>query len=230
MIRRYTERLYYVSLPDIGRVPSHARRLESKLGKRLPPTVIEWMAFIQDLLKASERAASDLAHYSLQVRDMAEHQAIALNQSYGDRRWGVAYRDLGQDDPPVSSYAYVQRRNQFAVRPSHGRVPLTEFALHTMVHDGWSNFARIGSGLDDPEAFVGTLPKGVSVSERFGSLRFLEAERWFAVVQHGFSICGKGKIVSLRFPPGTKLRDVPKPLRDLVGLKPTHLRERASWI
>jgi hypothetical protein len=230
LVRRYAERLYGVSLPDIGRVPSHARRLESKLGKRLPPSVIEWMAFIQDLPKASERATSDLAHYILRVSDMAEHQAITLNQSYGDRRWGVAYRDLGQDDPPVSSYTFVQGRKEYAIRPSHGRVPVTEFALHTMVHDGWSNFARIGAGLDDSNEFVTTLPKGVFVSGWFGSLRFLETERWFAVVQDGFSLCGQGKIISLRFRPGTKLRDVPKPLRDLVGLKPTHLRARASWI
>jgi hypothetical protein len=230
LLRRYAERLYGITLSDIGRIPPHARRLESKLDQRLPPTVIEWMAFTQDLLKASERAASDLAHYKLQAKEMAEQQATALNQAYEGRRWGVAYRDLGQDDPPVRSYTFVQRRNEYVVRPSHGRVPVTEFALHTLVHDGWSNFARIGSGLEDVDEFLATLPKSVAISEPFGSLRFIEGEKWIAVVQDGFSLCGQGKTVSLRFLPGTKLRDVPKPLRDRVGLKPTHLRARESWI
>jgi hypothetical protein len=226
LIRRFAERLYAVHLPDVGRVPPYSRRLESKLGRRLPPSVIEWMAFAKDLPKVSNRAASDLAHYSLAVRDMPEHSAISLNKAYEGRQWGVAYRDFDQDDPPVSSYVFVQRRNQFVLRPSHGRVPVTEFALHTMVHDGWSNYARIGSGLDDPEQFLATFPRGYSISERTGSLRFIETPTWFAIVQDGFSLCGEGSIVSLRFPPGLKLREVPKVLRDLVGLKPTHLRKR----
>jgi len=61
LIRQFAQRVYCVKMPDIGRVPALAQKLDSQLdGTRLSPSVIEWMAFTGDLREESKKAVSDI--------------------------------------------------------------------------------------------------------------------------------------------------------------------------
>jgi hypothetical protein len=234
LLRRLVERIYEVEMPDdVDRVAGEAKGLEEVLGRPLPPSVIEWMAFTRDLRHCSEQAAGDFWHYSFQVEDFPEQQSISLNRYYDCMKWGVAYQDLTQDDPPVSAYDYVQRHQGFVRRKTYAQAPLTHYALHCVLNyspwlSGWTAYSTMGSELQDPRGFVEQLrgTNGALVSEPFGSLTFAEGPGWLAFVMNGYSPYGRQKALYLRFKKTVRLRDIPEPIRAQVQMKPSHLRER----
>jgi hypothetical protein len=226
LIRTMVARIYKTDIPDIGRVPRLPKVLKSQLGeKRLPPSVIEWMAFAQDLEKCCREAVWP---YSFQVADFPEFESILLNQYYGCMRWAVAYCDLNQDDPPVSTYAYVQRQEGFVPRKSYGRAPVTQLALHCVLRHtpwlhGWKDYAYTAVELTDPNGFVKELrnTKGAQVSAPFGSVTFVEGNGWVAYIVNGYCHFGPQKFVRLYRTQDARLPDIPKPIRDLLQLKPS---------
>jgi hypothetical protein len=231
LIRTMVARVNDADMPDIGRVPRLRNELKSRLGrKRLPPSVIEWMAFAQDLQEIREQTGAAFSLYSLQVTDLPEYESISLNKWRECMQWGVAYRDFDQDDPPVSAYAFISRRNQWVLRKTHRRAPVTEFALHCALGhtpwlDGWKDYAYMSSGLDDANGFIKELRsmEGAQVSDPFGSVTFVEGVGWVAYIVNGYCHFGQQKFLRLYHSQGARLRDIPKPIRELVGMKPSSL-------
>jgi hypothetical protein len=226
LIRNFAGRVYEVRLPDVGRVPARAQALKVKLGvKRLPPSLVEWIAFLDDLRRRSDWATEDLAH--LRARRFPEHQAVSLASTsvgYGWMQSGVALTDFARDDPPVSAYGYLEGRNQHVLRKSYPRLPLSLWALHMVVEHFGSNYSLMASPLVDPERFLRRLPSGVSISGALGSLRFVEGTGWFAWIRNGVTPCGRERWLRLRFTEGVKLRDIPPPIRDLVQMTRASLK------
>ncbi len=61
LIRRFASKVCSVKLPDVGRVPDRVPEIEAQLdGRRLSPSIVEWVAFIEDLCAKSPGAKSDL--------------------------------------------------------------------------------------------------------------------------------------------------------------------------
>jgi hypothetical protein len=200
--------------------------LQAQLGvKRLPPTLVERIAFFGDLKRRSDWATEDLDTF--RARKFPEAEAVSLYAGSihdGWAQWCVRVADFTHDDPPVSVYGYVSTRNEHVLRKSYPRLPLSQFALHNLLDCGYSNYSYMGSELEDPDAFLRSLPAGVPVSAPFGSLRFIEGTGWLAYVRNGAATCGREKRLTLRFTEGVRLRDIPKPIRDLVELKSSFLR------
>jgi hypothetical protein len=220
LIRRFASRVYSVKLPDVGRAPDQVREIEAHLdGRRLSPSIVEWIAFIGDLCAKSPGAKSDFAWPGeQQTKNHAECAAIAL--AVHERMWAVAYDDLDEEDPPVGTWGWVEHRGQFVYRKSLSRAPVTQFALHAFANRVWWRWTMMGSELDDADAFVESLKAaGASVSEPFGSLRFIEGRGWVAHVQKGYDLYeGRGERVKLKWHGRRSLEDFPKPLRDQVGM------------
>src|SRR5262245_56039523 len=77
LIRRVAGQLYEVELPDVGRLPARSRTLQAKLGvKRLPPSLVEWIAFLEDLKRRSDWATDDLDTF--RARKFPEDNAVSL--------------------------------------------------------------------------------------------------------------------------------------------------------
>ena len=226
LIRRLAGELYEVELPEIGRTPARARTLQAQLGvKRLPPSLVEWIAFVGDLKRRSDWATEDLDTFRAgsfpRTRPSPCTPGACTTAGHNGASGSPTTR---HDDPPVSVYGYVSTRNVHVRRKSYPRLPLSQFALHNLLNCGYSNYGFMGSELEDPEAFLRSLPAGVPVSAPFGSLRFIEGTGWLAYVRNGPTTCGREKRLTLRFTEGVRFRDIPKPIRDLVQMKPSFLR------
>ena len=226
LIRTLVARVYNATMPDIGRVPRLPKALKSQLGgEQLPPSVIEWMAFGQDLAKCYEEAGDSVWPYSFQVTDLREFESISLNQYYAAMQWAVAYQDFDQEDPPVSAYYFVQRRNQWVLRKTHRRIPVTQLALHCVLRhtpwlNGWKDYSWRSTGLKDAKGFVEELrkTKGALVSDPFGNVTFVEGNGWVAYVVNGYTHFGPDKFIRLYSSQDARVRDIPKPIRKLFQL------------
>ncbi len=220
LIRRFASRVHSVRLPDVGRIPDLVDDMEAQLdGRRLSPSIVEWMAFIEDLCAKSPNAKTSFTlGENYQTKNHPEYAAIVL--AVRERMWAVAYDDLDKGDPPVGTWGWVERRGQFVYRKSLMHAPVTQFALHLFALLGGYRWSTMGSELADADAFVESLKgAGASVSEPFGSLRFIEGRGWFAYVQKGYDLYeGRGERVRLSWHGRRSLEDFPKPLRDQVGM------------
>ena len=95
--------------PDYSRMPAETeiRNAETKLSRRLSPSIREWCAFA---------VASDQIKNSFSFRDcfviepVPGHSSIGLLlQGEGDVYWAVEEDSWSQDDPPVQTYYLVPR-------------------------------------------------------------------------------------------------------------------------
>ena len=166
---------------------------------------------IEDLKRRSDWASEDLETFH--CRAFPECQAVSLRAgslNTGWAQWCVAVTDLGEDDPPVGVYGLISKKNVHSLRKSLPRLPLTQFALHSLLDCAGSNYCWMGSNLDDPEGFLRSLPATIPVSASFGSLRFMEGEGWLAYACFGTAPDGRKKRLTLRFRDGVRLRDIPK--------------------
>ncbi|MFO1042766.1 MAG: hypothetical protein U0941_13315 [Planctomycetaceae bacterium] len=165
----------------------------------------------------------------MRTKHHSELDIIELVEVYEEsRRWGISVKAMDQDDPPVGSYGYVRGKQKFVFRRSHGLLPLTDFAVQLLTLASWGTYSRMGGPLDDPDEFLASLPKTVSISPPIGSIQLVESTGWFAMVLNGKCVDGEGKQVVLRFKEGSQLKDYPKPLRDAIHLTPRSLRPRSG--
>lgn len=100
LIREFTERWHRVPMPDIGGRQAEIAEAEARLGRKLPPSVREWIAFAHDArgipridgIVGSVYFASELTGYP----------AVSLNfDEFTEGHWGVQFDDCLQSDPPV---------------------------------------------------------------------------------------------------------------------------------
>lgn len=213
-------------MPDVGRVPRLPRGLKARLAdQQLSPSVVEWMAFGQDLAACCKQTGDHLFPYTYQVADFPEGQSILLNEYYDCMRWGVPYRDLECEDPLVSTFAYVPKRGTWVHRKSYRRLPVTELALHcALMHTpwlhGWRNYAWRSSGIEDASGFIDAIRavRGATVSDSFGCVTFVEGTGWLAYVVNGYTHFGPDRFIRLYTSELARLKEIPKPVREMFQL------------
>lgn len=101
LIREFTERWDGVPMPDVGGRQGEIAEAESRLGRTLPPSVREWIAFAHD-------CSGVLSPY-YQMIELPGHHAISLQVTGGYMRlpllhWAVRHDDLSLADPPIQLY------------------------------------------------------------------------------------------------------------------------------
>lgn len=110
LIREFTERWHQRSLGDVGGRTEEIAEVDRHLGRTLPASVREWVAFAHDVRQSP--------HYIDVLRDVCEIEelnglsAVSLvvlcERNY---RWAVRHADLAQPDPPVHGFLSVYDDN-----------------------------------------------------------------------------------------------------------------------
>jgi uncharacterized protein (TIGR02996 family) len=109
LIREFAERWHRIPMPDVGGRQKDIAEAEARLGRKLPPSVREWIAFLYDVrqrdcslswLEANDaQAVPDQAAASLWwSRDPTE------GRQGGDSHFAVQFQSFDQPDPPVGLY------------------------------------------------------------------------------------------------------------------------------
>lgn len=150
LIREFTERWHRVPMPDIGGRQNEIAEAEARLGRTLPPSVREWIAFAHDL-NPPDAEWLRVIRDAYTMGDVPGHAALSLLlQAEGDCHWAVRHEDMGRTDPPVYGY----RGNFPLFEP--GGVPAAESV---------SDFA-LGYTLDYARGEVGQFHTTVRYPER----------------------------------------------------------------
>jgi uncharacterized protein (TIGR02996 family) len=131
LIREFTERWYGIPMSDVGGHHEEVEGEERRLGRQLPPSVREYIAYAHDV--APDRGFGIVHRDCYTMQTMVEHSALSVMViAEGNVQWGIHYDDLVHDDPPV--YAYLWPVGEYTrYIPSEGGMPesssLSEFAL-----------------------------------------------------------------------------------------------------
>ena len=149
LIREFVERWHRIPMPDVGGRPDEIREAETRLGRTLPPSVREWVAFAHDVRQ--EQDYHDVLGNVYQLQDVEGCAALSLLlQSGGIYRSAVWHRDLKADDPPVSGFwrLYAPTGNEpFVPHETPIEPSLTSFALRYAM----GNVKTIGGGFSTCE-------------------------------------------------------------------------------
>jgi uncharacterized protein (TIGR02996 family) len=104
LIREFTERWYGIPMGDVGGRRKEVAKEQRRLGRQLPPSVREFVAYAYDVSpEESPRFVFEDNRYEMTPMD--DYPALALLVFLQrDMYWAVHYDDLGRDDPPVHLY------------------------------------------------------------------------------------------------------------------------------
>lgn len=107
LIREFTERWHRVPMDDVGGRQAEIAETEEKLGRKLPPSVSEWIAFVSDTRTTSD-FTSDWG--ITRIQEVPGNAALSLwllldhYERFGDTYEAVLYSDLHYSDPRVYSF------------------------------------------------------------------------------------------------------------------------------
>lgn len=116
-------------MPDIGGRTAEIAATEARLGRVLPPSVREWVAFAHDVRR--EEDFHVVFRDSYMMEDVPGHAALSLlMQAEGDIHWAVNHADFGHDDPLVTEYFGGAAIESGEFTPTPGdKVTVTQFAF-----------------------------------------------------------------------------------------------------
>jgi len=171
LIREFTERWHRVPLGDIGGRQQEIAEVEARLGRKLSPSVREWIAFAQDVRTLTDY--HDVFGDVFRLGDVPSQPAVSLLVSGDDGyHMGIPHADFEQPDPPVHRYLCNWEEVPRSIYVPDGGSPrhssVTEFALAFVVLS-----INLGDGVrttlrTDP--FVGKVQANLTVRVRIGNL------------------------------------------------------------
>jgi uncharacterized protein (TIGR02996 family) len=159
LIREYMDRWYGLSLPDVGGRAEEIRAVEARLGRPLPPSVREWVAFAHDVRRRpdDDQVFTDLYYQMCELEGLSA--VSLLIRSDEGVHWAVRHADLNLPDPPV--YVFVRSDEDWDTFVPYRDNPidpaLTVFVLKWAVgktHTGWVDLE-----LPDPAELIRDLAK-----------------------------------------------------------------------
>jgi uncharacterized protein (TIGR02996 family) len=107
LVREYTERWYDIPLGDVGGRADEVREAEARLGRLLPASVREWVAFAHDVGHLDGYEDKFVLRDVYALYDLEDLSALSLLvQCEGDYHWAVRHADLHLPDPPV--YGFIE--------------------------------------------------------------------------------------------------------------------------
>jgi uncharacterized protein (TIGR02996 family) len=178
LIRELTERWHRKPMPDVGGHQDAIRAAGQRLGRALPPSIREYIAYACDLEVSGQPSIVHRDEYMME--GMFGQPALSLLlQAEGDHHWAVLYDDLHHTDPPVHGYHWDHERENQAFVPSDwfpetGSV--TEFIFrYTLAYlRGRGGGFRVE--VSDLVRLVRDLTASFPVHTRFGMIHVYEAD------------------------------------------------------
>jgi uncharacterized protein (TIGR02996 family) len=134
LIRAFAERWHGLPLGDVGGRRDEIRAVEARLGRQLPPSVREYVAYAHDVAPPGRFPVVHRDVYTMQPLNGQPALSI-MEIGEGDYQWAIRDRDLGLLDPPVYGYyaEYAGGGDEALYQPAEQEGPedetLTEFVL-----------------------------------------------------------------------------------------------------
>jgi hypothetical protein len=177
------ERWHRRPLPDIGGRADEIREAEVRLGRRLPPSAREWVAFAGDI----DRNFRD----AYQMEELEGHSAVSLLlQGEGDYHWAVRHEDFTLPDPPVYGFLLDYDSGDEGTFVPEDRNPVapavTVFAFDYMMAYTYGAGGGFSTDVADSAGLLRDLQAAFPVHARFGEIDLFESEN--ILVQLGPSV------------------------------------------
>lgn len=207
LLREFTERWHGVPLPDAGGRHTEVHETEERLGRTLPPSLREFIAYVHDLAAASPRHDPRLYNTifhcaSFLLFPLQRHAAVSLIHFTLDCSiLGIADDDLAHPDPPTTFFdevleadgSYVPPRDPRPLEPPHvmePRLSLSVFKdLFLQLPTAGGSEAR---GID-PDEWLPRLAADFPIHARFDHADVFERDEVLVLVRPlGEPACGPG--------------------------------------
>jgi uncharacterized protein (TIGR02996 family) len=106
LIREFAERWHGLPMGDVGGRLEEIRAEEERLGRRLPPSVREYIAYAHDVAHPGRVGIVHRDAYTM--KPIKREPALSLMIiCEGNVQWAIRDTDLNRDDPPVYAYCWV---------------------------------------------------------------------------------------------------------------------------
>src|SRR5262245_19966696 len=178
LIREFTERWHRVPMPDVGGRQAEIAEEEARLGRTLPPSVREWIAFAHDVSHRPDYPVVFRDVYQMEL--LSGHPAISLLlQGEGDYHWTVLLADLQRVDPPVHGYHLDYGRETTDDFVPDDRKPLTDTVTSFAFEYGLAYLHGTGGcGIDaaNPEELIRELKVSFPVHARWDASELFETD------------------------------------------------------
>lgn len=178
LIREFVERWCRIPMPDVGGRGDEIREAETRLGRTLPPSVREYVAFAHDVHQDEDFV--DVFRDAYQMVDLAGCAALSLLlQCEGDHHWAILHADLGGDDPRVSEFlSDFDTQDQTFIphqrNPTHPTV--TSFVLDYTFSYTNGIGGGFGTEIRDANPLLRDLEATYPVQAVFGKTRIFEGD------------------------------------------------------
>ena len=208
LIREFTERWSRIPLGDIGGRADEIRETEDRLGRTLPPSFREWVAFAHDARPKPRGYFVLIQRY--RVQNLEDHPATSLMlENEEEYQWAIRHEDFALPDPPVYGFQLVfhggsifrpaSERPRYALDKSTPIAPdLTTFVLGSVIDDvtGYGGSRKL-TRVDDPAGLTRDLEAWFPVQCRFGTMELFEADNVRVCLSPADGRTGKRMIVTL---------------------------------
>jgi len=179
LIREFTDRWMRIPLADVGGRLEEIREVEARLGRTLPPSVREWVAFAHDVRR--ETNYHDVLRDVYQMCELESLAAISLLlQGEGDYHWAVRHADLARPDPPVYGFHWdFENGDEFTFVPDRENPwadTLTSFALGYVWMFTRGEGGGFGTSIAEPAELIRELESTFPVRSQFGDAAIFETE------------------------------------------------------
>ncbi|MBX9626606.1 MAG: TIGR02996 domain-containing protein [Gemmataceae bacterium] len=197
LIREFTERWHGLPMPDVGGRQVEVAEVEQRLGRTLPPSTREFVAFAHDARRNDNYF--DFFRDSYQMEDVPGHPAVSLVlQGEGDYHWAARHEDLVLADPPVFGYHSDYKNDDYSAFVPDNRNPVTD-TLTEYVFEyarGYTHGRGGGFGVTatEPDRLIPRLAAALPCRARFGSHEVFEADDVLVVVGPSFWAEGEARL------------------------------------
>jgi uncharacterized protein (TIGR02996 family) len=178
LIREFVDRWHRRDLPDVGGRTDEIRQTEDRLGRTLPPSVREWVAFAHDVRRNPR--FHEVLRDVYQMQELDGFSAVSLLlQGEGDYHWAVRHLDLTVPDPPVYGFHWdVENHSETFVADARNPVAsnVTSFVLGYAMDCTHGTVGGFSTTVADPGKLIRDLESAFPVRSQFGEMQLFEAD------------------------------------------------------
>jgi hypothetical protein len=166
-------------MPDIGGRTGEIRQSEAELGRTLPPSLREWVAFAHDV--RSSPNYHNVLRDVYQMQELEGHSAVSLLlQSEGDYHWAVRHADFTIPDPPVYGFHWdIDNYDESTFVPDSANpvaASITSFALGYVIANTRGEGGRFNTVVPDPARLIRKLEAAFPVRCRIDEMEIFEGD------------------------------------------------------
>jgi uncharacterized protein (TIGR02996 family) len=178
LIREYVERWNEQLLPDVGGRVKEIQDEETRLGRKLSPSIREWVAFAYDVRTRTEY--HNVLREMYWMQQIPGHPALSLLVPLeGGYYWGVRYADFDLPDPPIYGFqGHFESYDEST--PAHSQKNCVASRLTDFVLDYVMNYCRGFAGFNaevsQSSSLIPDLEATLPFQNQLGNIRIFEMD------------------------------------------------------